>query len=117
MRLEFPAQVVATDVFRLTGRAEVPIAFYCSSWNGAHITLTVNNGAGAHDFSPATDPTDPLTGVSFEITGNLHTALVLGEGKYGFTVDTATPSAPIEVVMTHKQLQPGKNASSYVAIS
>lgn len=118
MLFKFPAQATATAVFEVVGRAEIPVDIFCAAWNGASFTLTVDRGNGTyHSLKPATDPTDPLTGVAFEVSGDLTTALVLGAGVYGVTIADATPTNPIYLHMTHKQLRAADNTETYATVS
>lgn len=100
MNLRFPAQVAATDLFRVKKRRLVNIEAYSSNWNSATLKLTVDrtNGSGTyHSLYPSTDPTTPLTGAEFVLTGNWNGTLDLGAGFYGITVATGTPTDPIKV--------------------
>lgn len=116
MLLDFPAAVVATKVFKIIGRGEFPIDIWSTNWGTASLTITVDRkGLGTyHDLSPATDPTDPLTGAPFTVDGNLTTSLVLGDGHYGITI-TNTPTAPIFFHICHKYVLADANTGDYGA--
>jgi hypothetical protein len=114
MQFKFPAAVTATKLFRVHGRAEIPIEFYSATWNSATIKLTVDRtGTGTyHDFAPSTDPTDPLTGDTVTVGADLSTVLTLGSGHYGVVV-TGTPTDPIKFHLAHRNLSADENGPTY----
>ncbi len=117
MLLKFPAAVTATQVFEVTNRSDIPIDIFSSTWGTGTFTLTVDRGNGVyHSVAPSIDPTTPLTGAPFTVSANLTTVLTLGAGKYGVTIG-GTPTDPIYVAMTHKNLNRADNIDTYDTVS
>jgi hypothetical protein len=114
MQFKFSAAATVTKLFRVHGRAAIPVDFSSTNWNGATLKLTVDHtGLGTyHDFAPSTDPTDPLGGDTVTVTANLSTELTLGSGHYGVVV-TGTPTGPIYFHLAHRNISADENSSTY----
>lgn len=114
MNLTFPAQVAATDLFRVKKRRLVNFEAYSSNWNSATLKITVDRTTGSgtyHSLYPSTDPTDPLTGTEFVLTANWNGTIDLGAGFYGITVATGTPTDPIKVAISDASGGIGRGAN------